>query len=326
MSKNVLVTGGAGYIGSHTCKILDKNGYNPIVYDNLSRGNKWAVKWGNLVVGDIINYRKLSRAFNKYNPIGVIHFAAYAYVGESIDHPKRYYRNNVKGTINLLEAMIDNNIDNIIFSSTCATYGEPNNIPISEGHPQNPINPYGKSKYMIEKIMNDYSEYYDFNHVSLRYFNAAGADTDTEIGEAHDPETHLIPLVIKAANGEKENIEIYGTDYDTKDGTCVRDYIHVNDLGRAHLMSMEHLIEGGGSEIFNIGNGEGYSVKEIINAVEKVSNQKINRIESDRRKGDPAVLIADNSKIKGQLNWSPKIKDIESIIETVWKWQKNRSF
>ena len=284
----VLVTGGAGYIGAHACKALARAGYTPITYDNMVYGHRSAVKWGPLEEGDITDCARLEAVMRKYTPKAVMHFAAYAYVGESVEKPSKYYRNNVAGTLTLLESMRNCGIDKIIFSSTCATYGMPEQIPIPEDHPQNPINPYGRSKLMIEWILKDFAAAYDMRYVSLRYFNAAGADPDAEIGEDHDPETHLIPLVLDVASGKRAQIEIFGTDYDTPDGTCIRDYIHVTDLADAHLLALEYLISGGNSDVFNLGNGNGFSVREVIATALKITGCDIPYLESDRRAGDPA--------------------------------------
>jgi UDP-glucose-4-epimerase GalE len=296
-NKCVLVTGGAGYIGAHACKALSEAGYTPVTYDNLVYGHPEAVKWGPLVKGDIGDRTQLEMVMQKYNPFAVMHFAAYAYVGESVEHPVKYYRNNVAGTLSLLESMKSCSIDKIIFSSTCATYGMPDQIPIDEKHPQNPINPYGRSKLMIEWILQDFATAYDLKFVSLRYFNAAGADPDAEIGEDHDPETHLLPLVLDVALGSRNRLEIYGTDYDTSDGTCIRDYIHVSDLADAHLLALEYLNDGGQSDVFNLGNGNGFSVKEVVAAAMKVTGCDIPCLESERRPGDPAVLIGSSDNI-----------------------------
>ena len=319
---SILVTGGAGYIGSHACKALAKAGYLPVAYDNLVYGHRWAVKWGPLEKGDIADREKLESVVDKYNPIAVMHFAAYAYVGESVENPSKYYHNNVAGTLTLLEAMRGRGIDKIIFSSTCATYGMPEQIPIQEDHSQNPINPYGRSKLMIEWMLQDYAAAYNLKYVLLRYFNAAGADLDAEIGENHDPETHLIPLVLDTALGKRDHIEIYGTDYETPDGTCIRDYIHVSDLADAHLLALEYLLNGGKSESFNLGNGNGFSVREVIATALKIAGCDIVCVESKRRVGDPSTLIASSDKIQKELRWRPVFKSLDSIIETAWRWHK----
>ncbi|MBP2658227.1 MAG: galE [Firmicutes bacterium] len=323
MSKNVLVTGGAGYIGSHACKALAKAGYNPIVYDNLIYGHKWAAKWGPLEIGDILDSNRLDEVIKKYQPEAVMHFAAYAYVGESVKDPAKYYRNNVTGTITLLEAMKKGGIDKIIFSSTCATYGIPTQVPICEDHSQNPINPYGWSKLMIEQILRDFHMAYSIRSVALRYFNAAGADPDGEIGERHNPETHLIPLVLEAAAGRRPNIAIFGTDYPTTDGTCIRDYIHVRDLADAHVMALNYLYKENKSTAFNLGNGSGFSVREIIEISRKVTGKKIQIVEMERRAGDPAILVGNAAKIESQLGWRPQFSDIATQITHAWEWMNS---
>ena len=321
-AKSVLVTGGAGYIGAHACKALARAGYTPVTYDNLVYGHSKAVRWGPLEKGDIGDRKQLEMVMKKYNPSAVMHFAAYAYVGESVMNPKIYYRNNVAGTLSLLESMNSCNIDKIIFSSTCATYGMPDQIPIDENHPQNPINPYGRSKLMIEWILQDFAAAYDLKFVSLRYFNAAGADPDAEIGEDHDPETHLIPLVLDVALGNRNCLEIYGTDYDTPDGTCIRDYIHVLDLADAHLLALTYLNEGGQSNVFNLGNGNGFSVREVMTTAKKITGCDIPCLESERRPGDPAILIGSSEKIKNNLGWRAAYNSLEEIIGTAWRWHK----
>ena len=323
--KSILVTGGAGYIGAHACKSLEGAGYMPIAYDNLVYGHSQSVKWGPLEEGDIGNRRQLEAVLQKYQPSAVMHFAAYAYVGESVENPAKYYRNNVAGTLTLLESMKKCGIDRIIFSSTCATYGMPEQIPIGENHPQCPINPYGRSKLMIEWILQDFAVAYDLNFVSLRYFNAAGADPDGDIGENHNPETHLIPLVLDAAMGRRDHLEIFGTDYDTADGTCIRDYIHVTDLADAHLLALEYLRNGGESNVFNLGNGNGFSVREVIAAASELTGCDIPYVESERRPGDPPVLIGSSDKIRKTLGWDPVYNTLENIIETAWRWHKKIS-
>ena len=318
----ILVTGGAGYIGSHACKALAKAGYLPVTYDNLVYGHRWAVKWGPLEEGDIADRLRLESVVKKYRPFAVMHFAAYAYVGESVEDPSKYYHNNVLGTMTLLEAMRSCAIDKIIFSSTCATYGVPERIPIPEEHPQNPINPYGRTKLMIEWILEDFAPSYDLKYVSLRYFNAAGADPDAEIGEEHNPETHLIPLVLDTALGKRDHIKIYGADYDTPDGTCIRDYIHVTDLADAHLLALEYLLNGGKNESFNIGNGNGFSVREVISTAMKVTGCDIPYMKSERREGDPPILISSSDKIQIKMGWKPVFYSLDSIVETAWRWHK----
>lgn len=323
-TKNVLVTGGAGYIGSHTCKALAKAGFKPIVLDNLVYGHREFVQWGPFEQADIGDLARLNEIIEKYEPMAVLHFAAYAYVGESVEDPAKYYINNVGGTLALLEACRLFEIEKFVFSSTCATYGIPKNLPITEFHPQNPINPYGASKLMIERMLKDYSSAYDLRSVSLRYFNAAGADPERQIGEDHNPETHLIPLVIRAAFNASNPIRIYGTDYPTEDGTAIRDYVHVSDLADAHVAALEYLIEGGDTTVLNLGTGRGYSVRQVIDAVEQVVGHSIPIIETARRSGDPAELVADPLQALRVLKWSANYVDIEQIIETAWHWHCER--
>ncbi|SHF45380.1 UDP-glucose 4-epimerase [Caldanaerobius fijiensis DSM 17918] len=319
----ILVTGGAGYIGSHTVRRLRKKGYDVVVYDNLSKGHRWAVKDAELVVGDILDYARVCEVIKKYGIDSVIHFAAHSLVGESMQDPQMYYVNNVSGTISLLRAMINCGIKKIVFSSTAAVYGEPEEVPIKEDSRLNPTNVYGRTKLMIENILRDYDMAYGLKYVALRYFNAAGADDKGDIGEDHTPETHLIPLVLKAAKGEREDIKIFGTDYNTPDGTCIRDYIHVNDLADAHVLALESLREGR-SNVYNLGNGSGFSVKQVIEVAEKVTGKSIKKVESDRRPGDPAVLIASSEKIRRELGWKPVYTDLEKIIQTAWNWELNK--
>ena len=317
--KNVLVTGGAGYIGSHACKALFQAGYRPVVYDNLVAGHKWAVKWGPLEVGDIADRNRLDEVIVKYKPSAVMHFAAFAYVGESVVNPGKYYRNNVAGSLSLLEAMRDHDIDMMVFSSTCATYGEPRKMPITEDHPQTPINPYGMSKLMVEQMLRDCGAAYGLRSIALRYFNAAGADPEAEIGEDHDPETHLIPLVLDAATGKRSHVTVFGDDYATADGTCVRDYIHVVDLAQAHVLALQALERGASNNYYNLGNGQGFSVKEVIEIAEKVTGRTIPVQVGARRPGDPPVLVGDAARIRQELNWHPQHEDLETIIETAWQ-------
>ena len=287
MEKNVLVTGGAGYIGSHACKSLAQAGYTPVTFDNLVYGHEWAVKWGPLEVGDIGDAERIRAVMREYKPLAVMHFAAYAYVGESVEDPAKYYHNNVTGTLTLLDAMRGEGIEKLVFSSTCATYGVPLHTPMREDHPQVPINPYGWTKLMIERAMQDYSMAYGLRGVSLRYFNAAGADADREIGEDHDPETHLIPLVLQAAARRRRDITIFGDDYDSPDGTCIRDYIHVTDLADAHVKALDYLDHHEGFDAFNLGNGNGFSVKKVITTAEQVVGKHIPQRFAPRRPGDP---------------------------------------
>jgi len=316
----ILVTGGAGYVGSHACKALSENGFLPITVDNLVYGHEWAVKWGPLVRGDISDRAVLDHVFSTYKPAAVLHFAAFAYVGESVISPDKYYRNNVAGTITLLDAVRDHGCSRLVFSSTCATYGIPHKIPIKEDHEQKPINPYGWSKLMIEQILRDYEKAYGLHHAILRYFNAAGADPEGEIGEDHDPETHLIPLTILAALGQRKYIEIYGTDYPTHDGTAIRDYIHVTDLANVHVRALQHLVQGKGSLCLNVGTGSGHSVRDVIKAVESASKLEVPTKESARREGDPPVLVAEPDEAFKILSWQPRHSDIHTIVDSAFRW------
>lgn len=318
----ILIVGGAGYIGSHINKELSKKGYKTIVFDNLSYGHKEFAKWGIFQEGDLGNIEEIRKVFKKYKIEAVMHFAAFTYVGESVEDPQKYYLNNVKNTLNLLKVMLEEDVKYFVFSSTCATYGNPIEIPITEKHPQNPINPYGRGKLMVENVLKDYSDAYGLKYASLRYFNAAGADVGGEIGELHDPETHLIPLILDAAAEKREDIKIFGTDYDTPDGTCIRDYIHVTDLADAHILALEYLKNGGKSDVFNLGNGNGFSVKEVIDEARKITGKNIKATEAPRRPGDPPVLIGSSQKAMEILNWEPKYDDLASIIETAWNWHK----
>jgi UDP-glucose 4-epimerase len=320
--KSILVTGGAGYIGSHTVRLLADKNYQIIVLDNLVYGHKEAIinKEVKLVIGNIDDQLILEKIFSENHIEAVIHFAAYAYVGESVTDPAKYYRNNTMAPIAILDVMRENGCKNFIFSSTCASYGNPIYIPIDENHPQDPINPYGQSKLMLEKIIMDYASAYGLNYVLLRYFNACGASEDGKIGEDHDPETHLIPLVLEAAKGLRENIKVFGTDYDTPDGTCIRDYIHVVDLAEAHYSALKYLLNGGESTACNLGTGKGASVKEVIAIAEKVTGLNIPVALEERRAGDPARLVANPNKAKEVLGWEAKSKNLESIISSSWNW------
>ena len=317
---NILVTGGAGYVGSHACKALAAGGFNPIVYDNLATGHEWAVKWGPLAKGDILECDRLDQVFALYRPSAVLHFAACAYVGESVDNPSKYYGTNVAGTLNLLEVMRKHGVRQIVFSSTCSTYGIPETVPISELHPQNPINPYGASKLMVERILADYSVAYGLRSLSLRYFNAAGADPEGEIGEEHDPETHLIPLVLTAASENGPSITINGSDYQTPDGTCIRDYIHVTDLADAHVLALNAVRQEGNRSSYNLGTGTGFSVRDVIQIAQMVTGRKIAVKEGPRRPGDPPRLVADASRARRELGWEPRYGDLRQIIATAWTW------
>ena len=320
---SILVTGGAGYIGSHTVKALQIAGYEVIVFDNLVHGHRYLVEnvlGAKLIVGDLKDLALLNKVFDKYTITAVIHFAAFAYVGESVIKPAKYYSNNFIGTFTLLEAMRLASVDKIVFSSTCATYGIPQITPIPEDHPQKPINPYGKSKLMVEEMLEDFGRAYGLKSVCFRYFNAAGADPEGLLGEDHSPETHLIPLVLLTALGIRSSISIFGTDYPTPDGTCVRDYIHVSDLAQAHVLGLDYLLQGNQSEIFNLGNGNGFSVREVIEAAEVVTNRQITVVECDRRPGDPPILVGGSNKAREVLGWKPRYTDIEQIITHAWQW------
>lgn len=322
----ILITGGAGYIGSHTVKLLQSRGYDILVFDNLVYGhrdiiNKLGVK---LLEGDLGDRTLLQKLFQEYKIEAVIHFAAYAYVGESVENPAKYYRNNVTYTLNLLEAMEEAGVRKIVFSSTCATYGIPEEVPIKETHPQNPINPYGYTKLVVERMLEDFHKAYGWEYVAFRYFNAAGASSDGLMGEDHDPEPHLIPLVLYAALGKRDSVSILGDDYPTPDGTCIRDYIHVEDLAQAHLLGLEYLLKGGKSDVFNLGNGNGFSVKEVIEAAKRVTGKDFTVKKAPRRPGDPPMLVGSSEKARQVLNWQPQYPEIETIIRHAWLWHQSR--
>ena len=319
----VLVTGGAGYIGSHACKALSQAGYLPVAYDNLIYGHDWAVKWGPFERGDILDRARLDAIIVQCRPAAIIHFAAFAYVGESVTDPGKYYRNNVAGSLNLIEAARDHGISRFVFSSTCATYGIPNRTPIAEDTPQKPINPYGASKLMVERMLADFDEAHGLKSMALRYFNAAGADPAQDIGEEHDPETHLIPLVLDAASGRRQTVTIFGDNYDTPDGTCVRDYIHVTDIADAHVKALKALEGGASSNAYNLGNGRGFSVQQVISAVERVTGLTVPAVLGERRPGDPAALVSDASKVREALGWTPRIRDLDDIVRTAWGWHQS---
>ncbi|MEH2210381.1 UDP-glucose 4-epimerase GalE [Nostoc sp.] len=323
----ILVTGGAGYIGSHTVLALKKAGYGVVILDNLVYGHSDLVEkvlQVELIIGDTSDRALLDHVFKTHDIAAVMHFSAYAYVGESVSDPAKYYRNNVLGTLTLLEAMLTASVKKFVFSSTCATYGVPEFVPIPETHPQNPINPYGATKLMVERILSDFDVAYGLQSVRFRYFNAAGANPDGLLGEDHNPETHLIPLVLMTALGKRESISIFGTDYPTPDGTCIRDYIHVNDLADAHILGLEYLLKGGDSEVFNLSNGSGFSVKEVIAAVEEVTGISIPVEERDRRPGDPPVLIGTSEKARTILGWQPHYPSIKDIVADAWQWHQKR--
>ncbi|KJS35660.1 MAG: UDP-glucose 4-epimerase [Rhodospirillaceae bacterium BRH_c57] len=317
----ILVTGGAGYIGSHTCKLMAKNGLMPVVFDNLSRGHRDFVKWGPLEAGDICDRQRLVEVMTAWRPVAVVHFAALAYVAESMEHPGRYYDTNVHGTVELLEAMRETGVPQLVFSSSCATFGTSMAMPIAEDAPQRPINPYGASKLMVERILADFGAAHGLRSTILRYFNAVGADPDGEIGERHNPEPHILPLLIDTALGRRDRFSIFGDDYATPDGTCVRDYVHVNDLGDAHIRALRHLLKGGSGDAFNLGSGQGVSVRDLINCVEQVTDRPIPTELRPRRPGDPPVLVADATKAARVLGWKPRF-DIATSIQTALSWHQ----
>ena len=319
----ILVTGGAGYIGSHTVRMLGQSAGQVVVFDNLAKGHRQAVGTDNFVEGDLFDTELLAATIRKYEIDAVVHFAAFSLVGESMVQPRAYYHNNVQGTLNLLNTMLDNGVNKLVFSSTAAVYGEPAEVPITEACATNPTNVYGRTKLMMEHMMRDYAAAHGLNYIALRYFNACGAHPYGDIGEDHNPETHLIPLVLQTCMGKRDSIKIFGSDYPTKDGTCVRDYIHVDDLAQAHVLALQALNDGRSSTVYNLGNGCGFSVREVIAAAEKVTKRPVRREETARRPGDPAVLIAGSGKIRAELGWQPQYRDIERIIETAWQWHQN---
>jgi UDP-arabinose 4-epimerase len=321
MSQSILVTGGAGYVGSHACKALAGAGYRPVVYDNLSRGHREAVRWGALVEGDLRDRARLAAALREHDVSAVMHFAAFAYVGESVADPELYYANNLGGTLSLLGAMRDAGVGSIVFSSTCAVYGVPQTLPIRETTAKAPLNPYGDTKLAIERALHWYAGAYGMRYMALRYFNAAGADPDGETGEDHEPETHLIPLVLRAALGRGNPVEIYGTDYPTPDGTAIRDYIHVTDLADAHVRALADLAAGGDSAALNLGTGSGASVREVIAAVERVGGRVVPHREAARRPGDPPELVADPALARARLGWQPRRSALETIVGTALAWE-----
>lgn len=322
--EKIFVTGGAGYIGSHTCKALARAGFEPVVYDSLENGRRAAVKWGPLEVGDIRDGERLRAALTAHRPAAVVHFAAYIQVEESVSFPGKYYGNNVVGTLSLLDAMRDTGVDKIVFSSTAAVYGMPETAPIGEDAPLAPINPYGESKRMVEAMLADFHHAHDLNWTALRYFNAAGADTEGELGPNHEPVTHLIPLVIRAAHGTGKRLTVFGTDYDTPDGTAVRDYIHVNDLADAHVAALRYLSKGGASGAFNLGTGQGHSVRDVINETGRILGVEVPATDGPRRAGDPPILVADPSKGKAAFDWQPRNSTLQTIIATAAAWERDR--
>lgn len=323
MGRTILVAGGAGFIGSHACKALAQAGFSPVTFDNLERGHLWAVKWGPFERGDIRDENDLRRAFKTWRPWAVMHFAAYASVGESIVAPLRYYDTNVCGSTKLLNACVAFECKNFVFSSSCATYGIPNRLPISENNVQQPVNPYGFTKLAVERMLRDTEAAHGIRHVALRYFNAAGADPDGELGELHDPETHLIPLVLFAALGQRSSVQVFGDDYPTVDGTCVRDYVHVSDLADAHVAAVKWLAADNPSNSFNLGNGAGYSVADVIRTAQQVTGQAIATEIHARRAGDPPILVSDSSKARQMLGWAPNFPELDQQIDHAYRWLRS---
>ncbi|SLN17808.1 UDP-glucose 4-epimerase [Roseivivax jejudonensis] len=322
---NVLVTGGAGYIGSHACKALKAAGYTPVTYDNLATGWDWAVKYGPFVEGDLLDRDRLDAAFAEHAPVAVMHFAALSLVGEAMSNPAKYWRNNVAGSLNLLEATVAAGVPHFVFSSTCATYGEHDNVVLDEHTPQQPLNAYGASKRAIEDMLRDFEAAHGLQSVIFRYFNVAGADPDAEIGEAHEPETHLIPVMLEAIQGKRDALTIHGTDYDTPDGTCIRDYVHVCDLVDAHVLGLSWLREGRGSRVFNLGTGRGFSVREVIDASRAVTNEDVPHGEGPRRAGDATKLVSGSTRAEEELGWVPGRSTLARMIADAWRWQQTRS-
>lgn len=322
--ETLLVVGGAGYIGSHMVKMLAQAGYGVVVLDNLCTGFADAARYGTLVVGDLADPEALEALFTAHEFAAVLHFAALSQVGESVQAPDRYYRNNVANTLNLLDTMVRHQLQRFIFSSTAAIFGEPESATITEAHPQRPINPYGRSKRMVEEILADYGHSFGLRSVALRYFNAAGADPEGELGERHDPESHLIPLILQAASGRRSQIAVFGTDYPTRDGTCIRDYIHVWDLCQAHLLALQHLLADGESLALNLGNGLGFSVQEVIDGAGRVTGRKIPVRQEARRAGDPATLVADSAQARERLGWQPEYADLDTILAHAWAWEQQK--
>lgn len=324
-NRTVLVTGGAGYVGSHACKALSRAGYRPVVYDNLGNGRRDAVKWGPLVEGEIADRARLDEVIERHAPGAVLHFAAFIEAGASMIDPGAFYRNNVAGTLTLLEALRDHNIERLVFSSTAAVYGIPRENPIPEAHPTEPVNVYGATKLMVETMLEDFARAHGLRSMVLRYFNAAGADPEGELGENHDPESHLIPLVLQVAAGERPHITIFGEDYVTHDGTCIRDYVHVADLAEAHALALLALENGARPDVYNLGNGRGFSVREVIDAVQRVTGREVPVRTGDRRPGDPDRLIADAARAREGLGWSPRHADLDEIVATAWAWHRSPS-
>jgi UDP-arabinose 4-epimerase len=325
MQRCIMVTGGAGYIGSHACKALAAAGWAPVTFDNLSSGHRWAVKWGPLVHGDLADTALLRRALHRHGVHAVLHFAANAYVGESMRDPGKYFRNNSAGTFSLLDAMVDVGVPHLVLSSTCATYGQPQQLPLCEDHPQLPVNPYGESKLFIERALRWYEQAHGLRSVVLRYFNAAGADAAGEIGEDHQPETHLIPLAMLAALGEHPPLQVFGADWPTRDGTAIRDYVHVTDLATAHVAALDHLVAGRPGVSLNLGTGRGHTVREVIRAVEAAAGRRVPVQAAPRRPGDPAELVAASTRAQELLHWQPRHSDLHTIVGTAWAWHQRHA-
>jgi UDP-glucose 4-epimerase len=322
LNQTILVVGGAGYIGSHMVKVLLGEGYHVVTLDNLSTGYRDAVVGGEFIEANLADRGQLERLFSGHTIDAVMHFASFIQVGESVREPAKYYANNVTNTLNLLDTMVTHGVKRFIFSSSAAVYGEPIRVPIDEDHPKHPLNPYGRTKWMVEQILADYDSAYGLKSVSLRYFNAAGADPDGRLGERHEPETHLIPLVLQAASGRRENVQVFGRDYDTPDGTCIRDYVHVADLCEAHRLALELLLNGAGNAAYNLGNGNGFSVQEVIDTAARVTGKPIPVKDGARRAGDPARLVADAQTAKQALGWVPRYPELETIIRHAWQWEQ----
>ena len=323
---NILVTGGAGYIGSHACKALAAAGYTPVTYDNVSTGWEDAVKFGPFEKGDLLDRARLDEVFAKHQPVAVMHFAALSQVGEAMKEPGKYWRNNLTGSLTLIEATVAAGVKNFVFSSTCATYGEHDNVVLDENTPQLPLNAYGASKRAIEDVLRDFGAAYDLNHVIFRYFNVAGGDPEAEVGEFHRPETHLIPIMLEAIDGTRDRLTINGTDYDTPDGTCIRDYVHVCDLVDAHVLGLKWLQDGKGSQVFNLGTGDGFSVREVIDSSRAVTNMEVPYNEGPRRAGDATKLVSGSSRAMQELGWQPKRSSMPDMIADAWKWHKTGSY
>lgn len=326
MKKNILVTGGAGYVGSHACKALSQLGFIPVTFDSLTTGWREAVKFGPFEQGDLLNKPDVDNVFKKYNPLAVMHFAALSQVGESIDKPGLYWENNVQGSLNLIQSAVDHECKNFVFSSTCATYGDQNNVVLDENSAQYPVNPYGASKRAVENMLNDFQEPYGLRSVIFRYFNVAGADPDGEIGEFHQPETHLIPLILDAIDGKRDALTVFGTDYDTPDGTCIRDYVHVCDLVDAHILGLNFLLDGKGSRVFNLGTGDGFSVREVIDHAKQVTKKEVPIIYGQRRPGDCSKLVSGSNRAINELGWNAGRSNLIEMITDAWRWHQNGNY